>query len=186
MLFRYLIGAALACALFPAAASANTLDVSLPVSQAATSGCRDATASEGSVPSLRLTVSTLCLINADRTAHGLKPLRFSRKLSRAALRHAQDMAAKGYFGHDEPSGRTLFDRARRAGYLRGSSCWRVSENLGWGRGPGGTPAAIETGWMGSPLHRDNILNGGFRHVGIAILQNDETGGITYVIDFGGC
>jgi uncharacterized protein YkwD len=177
-------GVAVACCFLSSSAFAGTLGVTpppLPVPQA---GCADATALAGQVSTRRLRAATLCLMNADRAAHGLGALHVSRALRRAARRHARDMAARRYFAHDEPSGRTVFDRVRASGYLHGSGCWRVGENLGWGESIEGTPTAIESLWMHSTLHRANILNGAYHDVGIAVTQRADT--ITYVIDFGGC
>src|SRR4051794_1036183 len=49
--------------------------------------------------------ATLCLLNAERRAHGLAPLRANIRLSRAAGGHALDMDRRGYFSHYSPGGR---------------------------------------------------------------------------------
>jgi uncharacterized protein YkwD len=186
MLFRQVVGVAVACCFLPAGAVAGTLEVTpapLQVPQAHTP-CADTTALAGQVSSRRLRLATLCLMNAERAAQGLSPLHASRALRRAARSHLRNMATRGYFAHNEPSGRTVLDRARASGYLHGSGCGLVGENLGWGQGIEATPGSMDGGWMSSTLHRANILDRGYHDVGIAIGQRGDT--ITYVIDFGGC
>src|SRR5436190_2943933 len=90
--------------LSPAFARAET--PALPVPQAQPAACAATNALAGDVSSLRLQVTTLCLMNGDRVRAGLQPLHFSTKLSRAAMCHARNMTARGYFGHNEPSGVT--------------------------------------------------------------------------------
>jgi uncharacterized protein YkwD len=141
------------------------------------------------VSTRRLQIATLCLMNAERKRHRLSKLRRSADLSLAAARHARDMVAHGYFAHDEPNGRSVVDRILSSGYLQRFGRWRIGENLGWGWGGGGTPAAIVAAWMRSPPHRRNILSRRFHDVGVALRQGSprqkRAGSITYVIDFGG-
>src|SRR3954454_20171603 len=61
--------------------------------------------------------AALCLVNQERTARGLRPLKSNRHLATAANGHARDMVARGYFSHDSMSGASFVDRIRRAGYV---------------------------------------------------------------------
>jgi uncharacterized protein YkwD len=132
--------------------------------------------------------STICLVNAERTQRGMRPLRINRRLSRAATRHAGDMVRRTYFSHDSLSGASFVDRIRKAGYLRGPRGWVVGENLAWGTGDRSSPAAIVQAWMNSPGHRANILQRRFREVGIGMVMAapEELPGpaATYATDFG--
>jgi uncharacterized protein YkwD len=123
-----------------------------------------------------------CEINAIRVANGLKPVGTTRPLRIAATRHSQDMVRRHYFAHVSPSGQTVTDRVRRAGYDGG----RLGENIGWGSGSLGTPAAIVQAWMNSPPHRAIILTPAFRDVGVGIAQGAPVGGdgVTYTLDVG--
>jgi uncharacterized protein YkwD len=98
------------------------------------------------------------------------------------------MDARNYFNHTSRSGASFVDRIRRAGYLRGARGWSVGENLAWGTGGLGTPQAIVRAWMNSPGHRDNILNGRFREIGVGISPGAPVGGVgngaTYATSFG--
>jgi len=90
-------------------------------------------------------------LNTDRVAAGLVPLVVNPLLQAAAQAHAADMAARNYFSHHSPEGRTHADRARAAGYRY---CV-LAENIAYGQP---TEAAVHTGWMGSPEHAANALN----------------------------
>jgi uncharacterized protein YkwD len=52
-------------------------------------------------------------INAQRVAHGRKPLQFEPRLQASALAHACDMAVKGYFSHRGANGSKPKARLRR-------------------------------------------------------------------------
>jgi uncharacterized protein YkwD len=73
--------------------------------------------------------TTLCLINVQRRAHGLAPLRSDGLLRLAALRHSRDMVARGYFQHKSRNGSTFVARIRRTGYFTGVRFWRAGENI---------------------------------------------------------
>lgn len=156
----------------------------------AASGCRDANALVGQVSISRLRKATLCLMNAARRTRRMPRLRASSDLALAATGHARAMISGRYFAHEEPAGPSLADRIIRSGYLGRFAHWRVGENLGWGWGRGGTPAAMMAAWMRSREHRRNILYRPFTDVGIAIHAGapsrvSRRRSVTYVVDFGG-
>ena len=132
--------------------------------------------------------ATLCVLNAERDRHGLRPLRLHRRLSVAARRHAQDMAAKNYFDHTSLDGSSFVDRIRRAGYMRGARRWAVAENIAWGSGGQATPRAIGRAWMKSPGHRANLLSSSYREIGVGVAPGAPMSGVgsgaTYATDFG--
>src|SRR5437764_7347570 len=127
--------------------------------------------------------STVCLLNAQRRAHGLPPLHVNRKLSLASRRHARSMAAHHYFAHGDFVG-----RIRAVHYLAGAGSWIVGENIAWGSQRLGTPAEIVKAWMDSPPHRANILSRSFRAIGIGVSRGAPVAGVddgvTYATDFG--
>jgi uncharacterized protein YkwD len=130
--------------------------------------------------------ATLCLLNQERTARGLDPLAPSATLDRAAVAYARDMVARRFFDHVSPGGGTMLDRIKAAGWVPAGS-WTAGENIAWGTGALATPAAIVDGWMHSPGHRANILNGAYGQVGIGIAAGAPQAGLddagTYVNDF---
>ncbi|MDO6509326.1 CAP domain-containing protein [Celeribacter halophilus] len=103
----------------------------------------------------------IALINAERARQGLMALSYNGKLATAAQRHADDMAAKGYFSHTSKSGATVGDRVRAAGYQYCS----VAENLAVGHS--GTPRVVQR-WMTSSGHRKNILSTKVSDIGVGI------------------
>ena len=133
----------------------------------------------------RLARALLCLHNRERRAHGLRGLRRSRILTRAARRHAGDMARRHYFDHLSRRGRSPFDRAGRAGY--GGRRVAVGENLYYRLAPLPNPSQVMAAWMASPVHRQEILNPRFRELGIgSVMRPPLRGrrGLTVVAVFG--
>jgi uncharacterized protein YkwD len=133
------------------------------------------------------THATLCLLNQQRRAHGLRPLRLDGKLNRAARAHARDMVAKRYFAHESKNGATFASRIKRTGWTKSRRSYTMGENIAWGGGSLSTPREIVRSWMGSAGHRANILARQFRFVGIGIAAATPEGGDggTYATDFGG-
>jgi uncharacterized protein YkwD len=151
--------------------------------------CPNADAHPGEVSDAALGRATLCLVNEEREERGLVRLRPDGSLARAADRHADDMVRRSYFAHTSRSGSTFFRRIARTGYLRGARRWWVGENLAWGSGSRATPRSILRSWMTSPKHRDNILYGRFRELGVGVARGAPTrrsyeGAATYVHEFG--
>ncbi|MCC6564014.1 hypothetical protein IT087_03920, partial [Candidatus Uhrbacteria bacterium] len=54
--------------------------------------------------------------NTVRVALGIPPLDNDKRLTLAAQKKAEDMAAGGYFSHQSPQGKTALDLIRTAGY----------------------------------------------------------------------
>jgi uncharacterized protein YkwD len=132
-----------------------------------------------------MNAAILCLLNGERTNHGLPTLKANTALASAAKGWAGAMVARRFFAHEAGSS-TPLSRVKRTGYVHGS--WQIGENIAWGSGVLATPRAIVNGWMNSPGHRANILHGAFKDIGIAIKLGAPgaglSGGATYVTDFG--
>jgi uncharacterized protein YkwD len=122
---------------------------------------------------------TLCLLNAERRDHGLKPLRENAALTRAARRHARDLLERDYFEHESPEGVTPQQRILRAGYRDPRI---TGENLAKGEREAGAPSSIVDGWMHSPGHRANILDPRFTEIGVAVQREGDLA--MYVTTFG--
>ncbi len=155
-------------------------------SASAAGACDAANAAAGQASKRALVRATLCVLNAERVRHKLRPLRLNRKLGAAARRHSRAMARKRFFSHTSPNGATFIDRIRRTGYLSGARRWHIGENIAYGSGGQSTPRAIGTAWMNSPPHRANILSSSFSSIGIGIAAGIPSGGggATYTTDFG--
>lgn len=132
----------------------------------------------------------LCLVNQQRAGHGLGGVQENPALDHASQRHTHDMVDHGYFAHVSPDAGDLVARLRSIGYITPSETWSVGENIAYGDGTLSTPAAIVGGWMQSPEHRANILNGAFSEMGVGVASSipiaDGSGllGATYTTDFG--
>ena len=77
----------------------------------------------------------------------------------------------------------------RTGYLPCNCSWGIAENIAYGSGGAGSPRGIVAAWMHSPEHRANILNGSYRHIGVAADSGTPVTGrqrdaATYTTDFG--
>jgi uncharacterized protein YkwD len=127
--------------------------------------------------------ATLCLLNDIRRDQGLRPLRENDRLDLASQRHTNAMIADRFFAHGNFVG-----RIRAVRYLDGTRGWTVGENIAWGSWDYATPKSIVRGWMHSPPHRANILNGRFREIGIGLTRGAPVRGqdraATYATDFG--
>jgi uncharacterized protein YkwD len=167
------------------AAALAALAVAAPSASAA-GACDAANASANTASKRALVRATLCVLNAERKRHKLRPLRLNHRLAAAARRHSRAMARKRFFSHTSPSGSTFVDRIRRTGYLSGARRWFIGENIAYGSGSSSTPRSIGTAWMNSPPHRANILSSSFSSIGIGIASGTPSGGAgaTYTTDFG--
>lgn len=122
-----------------------------------------------------LELGMLALINAERAAAGLDPLRPITLLNEAAEIHSQWMLEADVFSHSGEDGSSPSDRMAEAGYpFEGNSM--ALENIGWQslRGQEGAEddvAAVHQSLMSSPDHRANVLDPNAEDVGIGI----ETG-----------
>jgi uncharacterized protein YkwD len=172
--------AAVAASALGAAASASAATRA----RAAVRGCTNASAAAADVPVPAVGAAVRCLVNLQRSRHGLAPLQPSGRLRAAAAAHSADMVSRGFFDHVSPDGGTLSDRARRAGY-HGRT---LGEDIGWGTYDLGTPSAIVAAWMKSPPHRAIILNRRFREIGVGVAlgtPSDRTDtGAVYTLDVG--
>jgi uncharacterized protein YkwD len=131
--------------------------------------------------------TTLCLLNEQRAAQGLRPLSEDSRLTSASAAYSQRMVAGQFFDHVAPDGSTLVQRLTGVGYISDDVDWIAGENIAWGQGDLSTPQSIVTAWMNSPGHRANILNGDFRQIGLGLAVGspvDATWGATYTTDFG--
>ena len=118
----------------------------------------------------------LALINQDRQARGLPPVVMYEPLRQVARAHAQDMAARNYFAHNTPEGRTPFDRIRAAGIAYSNA----AENLGYSQyipNPVDSVRANHQAMMAETPPNDghlrNILNGDLRRVGIGVVLGPD-------------
>ena len=100
--------------------------------------------------------------NGSRLSHHVGDLSLNAQMSALAEHHSAEMAKRGYLFHTSNVGTYLADVS-----------WRTwGENVGFTQG--GTVSELQKAFMHSPEHRDNILNGAFRHVAIGTVSRDGT------------
>jgi len=167
------------------------LPAALPAAAAAAAPCAQAGVIPGAADLASTKQATLCLLNAERTAHGLPRLISNTQLGKAAQGYSANMVRQRFFDHTSPAGVSLNSRVRRGTtYLRGDlRSWSLGENIGWGSGEMATPTLIVRAWMRSSGHRRNILDRRFRHIGIGVASGAPAEAVsgsaaTYTTDFG--
>ncbi len=106
--------------------------------------------------------SVLAYVNGQRANAGVAPLTYSGALTSAARNHSKDMATNNFFSHTGSNGSSPFDRMRAAGF----SFSAAAENVYAGTGSLNSAGSAVGAWMGSTLHRDNMLNGTYTHAGV--------------------
>ena len=103
----------------------------------------------------------LDLLNAYRVQAGVAPLEASPALTKAALRHALDMAANSFTEHIGSDGSDPIQRALEEGYPIDN----VGENLASGLD---SAANVLAGWKSSPAHNQNMLDPLWVAIGISL------------------
>ena len=88
---------------------------SLPRRRLAEQACPAANATPAHASKREIVRATLCGLNRERAHAGLRKLKLNTELSRAARRHAHDMARRNYFSHDTLGGGSFVDRIRARG-----------------------------------------------------------------------
>lgn len=112
--------------------------------------------------------SVIDLINQDRTARQIQPLKINANLSEAAKEKAYDMFAHDYFAHNSPSGVTPWHWFDANGYNYTFAGENLAINF--------TDAQSQhAALMASPAHRDNILNAKYQDIGVAVVQGSMDG-----------
>ncbi|MBX2998005.1 MAG: hypothetical protein KF893_05795 [Caldilineaceae bacterium] len=125
------------------------------------------------------------LINQIRLQHGLLPFKRVANLDNASRFHATDMAIDDYFSHNS------YDRVnnqlvevcawstRIQTYYNNYSI--LAENIAAGYS---NPEAVVEGWMNSPGHRSNILNGENWEIGVGYYTGSGSYHHYWVQDLG--
>jgi uncharacterized protein YkwD len=104
--------------------------------------------------------------NVQRAAHSRSALTTNSLLAQAAQDKANDMAARNYWSHNTPDGEEPWKFIEAVGYKYG----KAGENLAYGfRNSNDTVI----GWMNSPTHRANLLDGGFTQVGFGFANSTD-------------
>jgi uncharacterized protein YkwD len=125
-----------------------------------------------------MTRKMVCYHEQVRRQFGLALLRRSPRLDRAARLKADRIIRCHRFTH-EPCGDSFVRPFRLVGYVPWRGGWLVGENLAYGFH---TPWAAFDALMHSPKHRENILTGTFREIGVSECQSRW--GPLWVLEYG--
>ncbi len=86
---------------------------------------------------------------------------WNERLAEAAQMHSNDMNENQFFDHTGTGGSTLVNRVEQAGYRYRT----IGENIAMGETQ--TEVTVVEGWINSPGHCRNIMNGAFTEMGVA-------------------
>ncbi|MSU73733.1 CAP domain-containing protein [Candidatus Kaiserbacteria bacterium] len=116
------------------------------------------------------------LTNADRAAAGHARLTPDAHLTQAAQKKAEDMAAKGYFAHISPEGKSPWYWLDAVGYEYTYAGENLAINFT-------DSLDVEEGWMNSPAHHANIVKPEYTQIGIGTAQGIYEGKeTTFVVE----
>ena len=108
------------------------------------------------------------LTNHDRSARGRAALDFNAKISGYAKEHSREMANKGYLYHSDDS--TLIRLLAPYDWSAGG------ENVG----VGGSLDGLESAFMHSKDHRENILGRQYDHMAVGVFRDGDTVWVTVI------
>ncbi|PEN15126.1 hypothetical protein CRI94_02220 [Longibacter salinarum] len=147
-------------------------------------------------------------INDVRAERGLSPLEYNRSLDPLARVHSEDMARRDFFGHTNPDGDGVNERARQLGLTctlqldEQRTAHGFGENLYTGtlyrgyrdifegdtmvrreydwKDESSIARGIVNGWMNSPGHRANILDSRYETEALSTAIDDDTFYVTQI------
>ena len=115
------------------------------------------------------------LVNKERQAAGLAPLKVNVKLSELARVKAAYMRDNNYFSHNSPVHGSPFDMMKAFGI----NYTAAGENIAKGQQ---SPESVMKAWMNSSGHRANILNSKYDQIGVGFVK-DSRGNTYWVQEF---
>lgn len=118
----------------------------------------------------------LTLVNRDRTAAGLPPMRLDAQMSQVAQTHAEDMLRRNYFSHYSPEGRGPNERLAAVGVV-GYPAENIvmDEDSRFNRPNILVLEDFQSRWMQSERHRRNLMNPNYQKFGYGFALNPRNG-----------
>jgi len=116
----------------------------------------------------------IMLTNQERAAVGLNTLNTNAKLAAAATAKANNMFEEQYWDHYGPNGETPWMFITQAGY----TYVYAGENLAKGFR---TAEGVHEAWMASPTHKENIMSGKYKDIGVAVVEGTLLGKETILV-----
>ena len=141
------------------------------------------------------------LVNNERAKKGLPSLLQDKHLSKVARKYSQDMVGRNFFSHNDPDGRSFYDRYKTEGfeccirignttcmgaeniaqtYLYSSSFYKDGKTLHTWSTEDKIAESVVKLWMSSKGHKANILTPYFKRQGIGVVFSDN--GMAYVTE----
>lgn len=118
---------------------------------------------EGNTAAISYEQQVVNIVNEERAKAGLPALTVQTNLTFAAEVRAREL--EQLFAHTRPDGRSCFTVLNDMGIP-----YRlVGENIAYGYT---TPSNVMEGWMNSPGHRANIMNAGYKNIGVGFWQDE--------------
>jgi uncharacterized protein YkwD len=135
----------------------------------------------GCTPEINAEIQTYGGINQIRAQHGMPPLQADARLVDVARQRSQDMAARGYFGHNPPDGCNYVCIMSN----RGVPYSYAGENIAWNTWDWDETAGIAVDmWRNSPPHMQNILGCHYDRFGSGVARGRD-GKIYFTMIFEG-
>lgn len=131
---------------------------------------------------------TACLINKEREAAGVAPLRYHALLSALAHKHSRDIGTNGLHSSKDPhrgsTGSTTEFRLKPYTANFGRAFFKIGETVT--ENPNSSPATAVRWWMNSDDHRPILLDPELEDIGVGVHLRRPGGGpgATYTADFG--
>lgn len=114
------------------------------------------------------------LTNAERQKLGLGTLTENSSLDQAAAAKGANMFEENYWAHYSPSGKDPWGFIKSAGYSFTVAGENLAKNFQ-------NSDDVVVAWMNSPSHRDNIVNGKYKEIGIAVVNGTLNGEETTLV-----
>ncbi len=134
------------------------------------------------------------LVNKERAKKGLSALLRDKSLNKIARNYSQDMVERNFFSHNDPDGRSFYDRYKAEGFqcsirIGGTTCIGA-ENIAqsnlysssfykdgktffnWSTEDKIAESVVKL-WMSSKGHKANILTPYFKRQGIGVVFSDD-------------
>lgn len=114
--------------------------------------------------------NALRLINDERAKQGLPALAWNDKLAQVARLHSENMAHYKFFNHRGLDGLMVNERADNLNIE-----WRaIGENIAYNRGYDDPVGFTVKRWMGSPSHKENIMDKRWKETGIGVIVTPDS------------
>lgn len=117
--------------------------------------------------------------NAARVNAGIGKLSLDPELSRVAMKHTKEMVSAS---DGDPGADDLFHSTAEQLKRRVTGQWTL---LGENVGVGGSVSSLHGAFMDSPLHRANMMNAAFKHVGVGVIKKGDEMFVTVIFSAGG-